>query len=486
MDGTGIYAQRFAADGSHVGNEFLVNATTNGQQQYPAIAAGPNGQFTIAWQGNNQDGSGFGIFAQRYNANGTAAGNEFQVNSYTTDDQVYPSVAYNDHGGFAITWNGKGAGDANGVFVREFGADGAALGSESLVNSTTDGAQQFSTVVAASSGYVVAWSGKGTGDSDGVFLRRLGSGPTTSGIDDVSVWRGRVSSTIDLWPAFEDEENADSALTYEVTADSNPDLFSSVEIDPATGQLALGYAIGAMGSAELTVRTTDPGGLSVETTFNATIAEPDSDPYLWYFPHLSHVWNTTTANWNDRSDGAGYWYAWPNNSFYSAAFGGTAPDTVTIAAGGVTANNVTFDRDGYTIQGGTLTLTGSGPSGINISGMNHSGTINANISVTSDGQIWTTGTGTTLYIGGTVTFTNETLYIEGYGTGGEIIFSGSGTHSGGSLRIRNSGTATFTGGSLHVGSMYVGFVGTGVLNWNSSGTLNADYWPAPQNVIHVL
>ena len=106
--------------------------------------------------------------------------------------------------------------------------------------------------------------------------------------------------------------------------------------------------------------------------------------------------------------------------------------------------------------------------------MNHSGTISANISVTSDGQIWKAGSGTTLTIGGTVTFTNETLYIEG-ATTGETVFTGSGTHSGGSLRIRNYGKATFSAGSLSVGSAYIGYGSTGTLNWNSAGTLTSEY-----------
>ena len=42
---------------------------------------------------------------------------------------------------------------------REFGPDGIALGVESPVNATTAGTQHYPTVVAAGSGYVVAWSG---------------------------------------------------------------------------------------------------------------------------------------------------------------------------------------------------------------------------------------------------------------------------------------------------------------------------------------
>ena len=40
---------------------------------------------------DGQDGSGHGIYGQRYAADGTPVGSEFRVNTFTTDDQVFPS-----------------------------------------------------------------------------------------------------------------------------------------------------------------------------------------------------------------------------------------------------------------------------------------------------------------------------------------------------------------------------------------------------------
>src|SRR5438270_2057848 len=36
-------------------------------------------------------------------------GSEFQVNTYTTNDQSFPSVAMNQAGDFAVAWSGDGA-----------------------------------------------------------------------------------------------------------------------------------------------------------------------------------------------------------------------------------------------------------------------------------------------------------------------------------------------------------------------------------------
>ena len=46
-----------------------------------------DGDFVITWQSHGQDGSGWGIYAQRYNAAGVKQGTEFRVNTYTLSHQ---------------------------------------------------------------------------------------------------------------------------------------------------------------------------------------------------------------------------------------------------------------------------------------------------------------------------------------------------------------------------------------------------------------
>jgi hypothetical protein len=66
----------------------------------------------------------------------------------------------------------------------------------------------------------------------------------------------------------------------------------------------------------------------------------------------SDTWDTnTTANWWDGASLVN-WPA-PGGTDDDAVFGGTA-GAVTIAAGGVTARDVTFNASGYTLTGGTL------------------------------------------------------------------------------------------------------------------------------------
>jgi len=84
--------------------EFLVNTYTLDRQTLPAIAMDNNGAFVITWVRMYQDEDNGGIFAQRFNNDGSKNGSEFQVNTYSDGDQEHPSVALDSNGYLAITW----------------------------------------------------------------------------------------------------------------------------------------------------------------------------------------------------------------------------------------------------------------------------------------------------------------------------------------------------------------------------------------------
>jgi hypothetical protein len=101
--------------------EFQVNTYTMSYQEFSSVATLSTGGFVVTWHSNGQDGDGFGIYAQRYDANGSRVGSEFQVNTYTTSDQLLPSVAALSTGGFVVTWNSNGQdGSANGVYAQSY------------------------------------------------------------------------------------------------------------------------------------------------------------------------------------------------------------------------------------------------------------------------------------------------------------------------------------------------------------------------------
>ncbi len=58
------------------GSQFQVNTYTTGNQKDASVAMDSAGDFVVAWQSNGNDGSEYGVYAQRYNASGAAQGTE--------------------------------------------------------------------------------------------------------------------------------------------------------------------------------------------------------------------------------------------------------------------------------------------------------------------------------------------------------------------------------------------------------------------------
>ncbi len=183
--GYGIYSQRYTSTGVADGTEFRVNANTNGAQQYSAIAALADGGFVVTWSSFGQDGSSYGIYGQRYTSAGVADGSEFLVNTFTNFSQVFSSIAALADGGFVVTWTSDGQdGSSNGIYGQRYTSAGLADGSEFLVNTYTASQQVNSSVAAlVDGGFVVTWASDGQdGSSYGIYGQRY----TAAGLADGS------------------------------------------------------------------------------------------------------------------------------------------------------------------------------------------------------------------------------------------------------------------------------------------------------------
>jgi len=163
-DEMGIYAQRYHVDGTPAGDEFRVNSRTNDSQRLPDVAMNAAGQFVIVWESEDQDGSGWGIFGQRYHADGTRSGWEFRANTLTADDQWKPGVAMDDAGRFVVAWQSHDTpGDPRiiqGVYARLFDADSTPVGDEFLVSTATVDLEP-SAAMSPSGRFAIAWGTRG-------------------------------------------------------------------------------------------------------------------------------------------------------------------------------------------------------------------------------------------------------------------------------------------------------------------------------------
>jgi hypothetical protein len=164
----GVYGQMYNADGSKYSSEFQVNTYTTNYQWYPSVVSLSDGKFVVTWQSSGQDGSYYGIYGQMYNADGNKYSSEFRVNTYTTNDQLCPSVAGLSNGKFVVTWESSGQdGDLYGIYGQMYNADASKYSSEFRVNTYAANTQRYPSVASLSDGkFVVTWESL---DQDGSY-----------------------------------------------------------------------------------------------------------------------------------------------------------------------------------------------------------------------------------------------------------------------------------------------------------------------------
>jgi hypothetical protein len=174
-DRAGIYGQLYNASGTVRGTEFRVNATTVDAQDSSHVTTLADGGFLVNWRSRGQDGSEGGIYAQRYNATGGTVGVEFKINNWTYLEQSYGSAVGLTDGDFVVTWTSFATDNfRNGIYAQRFNADGTRDGEEFRVNTTTHLDQQFAAIAATKDGgFVIAWESDGQdGDSYGIYAQR--------------------------------------------------------------------------------------------------------------------------------------------------------------------------------------------------------------------------------------------------------------------------------------------------------------------------
>jgi len=177
-----IYARFFNAAGAAITGDILVNTTTNNTHVTPAVAVNSQGIVLVAWTGFDQVLGGVldrygGIFAQRFDASGAKLGGEFGVNTFRSNSQRSPTVTALSDGRFVIGWISELQRSTRSVdvYCRTFNADGSAAGSAFPVNtSTVNGCANPSIAPSPDGGFLVAWSQNSrqfqtqTGGADGV------------------------------------------------------------------------------------------------------------------------------------------------------------------------------------------------------------------------------------------------------------------------------------------------------------------------------
>lgn len=168
LDAEDVFARLFHAYGAPLTDEFLINTDTQGQQLYPSLAGGDAGTFVIVWESRQTDQFGpiSSIRGQLFDGEAAPLGSELRIDEGICDAR-YPSVAMDAAGGFVVVWLQDRT--AKAVMAMRFDPNGVALGEPFQVNEIDFGSVTCPAVAMSASGdFVVAWDGdpNRAGDDD--------------------------------------------------------------------------------------------------------------------------------------------------------------------------------------------------------------------------------------------------------------------------------------------------------------------------------
>ena len=269
----GIFGQKYNASGAPSGAEFQINTYSDGVQMVPSVTSLSDGGFVVIWQSDGQDGDGFGIYGQRYDTSGVASGAEYQINTDTVGNQLYPSTTSLSDGSVVVAWASSDA-DDYGIFGQRYDASGASLGAEFQINTYTTSTQENPSITNLSDGgFVVTWQSFGQDISDdGIYGQRFAADGTMSGVEfQVNTETNGEQSS----PAVTGLSNGKLVVTW-VSADQDGDglgIYGQIlsttqdQLDvtlSTSGQNAL-QAVEGFGGIAATDRTADK--LDVESGF---------------------------------------------------------------------------------------------------------------------------------------------------------------------------------------------------------------------------
>jgi hypothetical protein len=178
MDGRGgggpmdwnVFCQRFGAQRQRLGANIQVTSDVEIQWS-PDVSCGAGGSFVVTWD-DSRNGN-WDVYGQRYDANGSPAGQNFKVNDDNgISAQSGSGVAVNRFGEFVVVWADARNGD-NDVYVRCYDASGNPQGASFRLNDVATGSQAEPAIEARpDGGYWVVWSDARSGNAD-IYCQQL-------------------------------------------------------------------------------------------------------------------------------------------------------------------------------------------------------------------------------------------------------------------------------------------------------------------------
>ncbi|MED5609695.1 Ig-like domain-containing protein, partial [Pseudomonas sp. JH-2] len=161
------------------GPEILANQTSANSQASPSVSQLANGNFVVTWDSNDHGGldqSGYGAWGRVFNAAGEPLGNEFLLNTRTAGNQALPLVVAREGGGFVVVYQSASDGapgtGSYGIYAQFFDDTGRKVGQELHINQLLSGDQtQVSATFLDSGKLFVSWTDNGVSDGSGSAVK---------------------------------------------------------------------------------------------------------------------------------------------------------------------------------------------------------------------------------------------------------------------------------------------------------------------------
>ena len=271
-DSAGIVARRYDSAGTPLGTEFQVNSYTTGAQYTPNLAVGTDGRFVVTWESYGQDGSERGVFAQRFDSSGTPVGSEFQVNTLTASEQRNPAAAFDGAGNFVVAWDHADDGSYAGIFARRYDSSGVAQGSEFQVNTFTGNDQLNPDIAHAGAGFVIVWSSfAGDGSGGGVFSQRFDDAGvpqgtefvvntyTTGGQGDAHVAASADGNFVVVWAGYNNQDGSGFGIFGQRYSSAASPIGSEFQVNAYTAGNQVRPVVAAAAPGNFVVAWQGPG-----------------------------------------------------------------------------------------------------------------------------------------------------------------------------------------------------------------------------------
>jgi hypothetical protein len=176
----GVFARILGESGQPVGPVFRVSTDTAGRQRRPTVAAGTDGNFLVAWQGDLAITTQSRVFAQAVGANGNLMGPQLTLVRGVGYDvaHIAPALAAAPNGHFLLSWLGWPKENSNdfGMAAAEIDSLGNTIGTPARVSEIRVQRNFRRTSIATNGAgrYLLAWETVAA-NRQSITARRIGA-----------------------------------------------------------------------------------------------------------------------------------------------------------------------------------------------------------------------------------------------------------------------------------------------------------------------